>query len=54
VSDAWRRSFLSENGVRYVWRGPLERAFGGYDPGQSDFLELAYSGPETQIYRVQP
>lgn len=54
VSDAWRRAFLAENNVRYVWLGPLERAFGGYDPGQSDFLDLVYDGSESQIYRVQP
>ncbi len=54
VSDGWRRQFLSENDVRYVWHGPLERAIGGFEPGHSDYLSLVYEGPDTQIYHVQP
>jgi len=54
TSDAWRQEFLSANDVRYVWHGPLERAFGGYDPGASSFLRPVYDGPETQIYAIQP
>ncbi len=54
VEDDWRREFLQANNVRYVWHGPLERAYGAYDPGQSSFLEPLYVGPETQIYAVWP
>ena len=54
TGDDWRRDFLDAHDVRYVWHGPLERAFGAYDPGFSSFLQLLYSGPETQIYAVRP
>lgn len=54
VTDDWRREFLSDNKVRYIWHGPLERAIGSYDPGRSQFLSLAYDGTETDIYRLQP
>jgi len=54
TGDEWRRAFLDENNVRYVWHGPLERAFGAYDPHHSSFLQPLYSGPETQIYVVLP
>lgn len=54
VEDDWRQKFLEANDVRYVWHGPLERAYGAYDPDQSPFLESLYAGPETQIYAFRP
>jgi len=54
VDDQWRQEFLAANDVRYVLHGPLERAFGSYDPGQSSYLRPLYEGPETQIYAVAP
>ncbi|UCG22734.1 MAG: hypothetical protein JSW55_11170, partial [Chloroflexota bacterium] len=54
AGDDWRQDYLSENEVRYVWHGPLERALGDYDPSRSAYLRPVYDGPQTQIYALQP
>ena len=40
--DSWRRVFLQENHLRWVFWGPAERALGGWDPHQSAWLCLRY------------
>jgi uncharacterized membrane protein len=54
VDEAWRQQFLAANDVSFVWYGPLERAYGDYDPSHSKYLRVLYRGPETQIYAVRP
>ncbi len=54
ADDAWRREFLRESGVRYVFYGPSERRLGGFDPSRSDLLERCFTLPHTVVYRVRP
>lgn len=54
TDDAWRRTFLRESGVRYVFHGPNERRLGGFDPGGSSLLEPGVTLPSTEVYRVLP
>jgi uncharacterized membrane protein len=51
--DEERAATLRAFGVDYVWHGPAERALGDYDPGSASWLELAFSAPEVDIYRVR-
>ena len=54
TDDAWRRAFLAESGVRYVFHGPSERRLGEYDPVGSDLFERSFSLPHTDVYEVRP
>lgn len=50
--DDWRREFLSEWPITYVFFGPLEKKVGQFDPAQADFLKLEYDQDGYRIYRV--
>ncbi len=52
ASDAWRRTFLRENGLRWVFWGPAERALGGWDPHQAGFLCLRYEREGYAFWEV--
>lgn len=47
---AWSERFLRDNGIRYVYRGPLERSLGRLDPALPLERVLAHAGVE--VYAV--
>ena len=53
TSDAWRREFLRQWPITYVFFGPLEKKVGQFDPAQADYLALVYDRDGYQIYRVE-
>ncbi len=52
TSDDWRREFLRQWPITYVFFGPLEKQVGDFDPVQVDFLKLEYDQGGYRIYRV--
>ena len=52
TDDAWRQSLLRDYGMDYVFYGPNERALGGWDPAEADFLTPVYSRQAYIVYRV--
>jgi hypothetical protein len=48
----WRRTFLKEWPIAYVFFGPLETQIGKFDPAQVDYLMLEYDRDGYRIYRV--
>ena len=50
--DEWRREFLREWPITYVFFGPLEEKVGKFDPAQVDYLKLEYNQDGYRIYRV--
>ena len=52
TDDAWRQSLLRDYGLDYAFYGPDERALGGWDPANADYLTLVHSSQEYTIYRV--
>ncbi|MFW6116646.1 MAG: hypothetical protein ACOC6F_02870, partial [bacterium] len=53
VCDEERAKILSAFDVDYVFRGPAERELGSYDPKDSPWLELTFSTPQAEVYRVR-
>jgi len=53
TTDAWRRDFLRQWPITYVFFGPLEEKIGQFDPAQADYLTLVYDRDGYRIYRVQ-
>lgn len=51
--DAARLDALRRLGVRFVVRGAAERALGGFDPAQVDYLREVYQSGEVAVYRVE-
>jgi hypothetical protein len=51
--DEWRREFLRQGSITYVFFGPLEKNVGLFDPAQADYLSLEYDRTGYQIYRVK-
>lgn len=52
TSDEWRRQFLRQWPITYVFFGPLEEKVGQFDPRPADYLALVYDHDGYQIYRV--
>jgi hypothetical protein len=52
TNDDFRRAFLIEYGICYVFHGPRERQLGDFDPSKSEYLTPAYHNSEVTIYRV--
>lgn len=53
--DDWRREFLRQWPITYVFFGPLEKKVGQFDPAQVDYLKLEYDQEGYRIYRrVKP
>ncbi len=50
--DAERQRLLERYGVAYVFHGPYERALGGFDPAQADYLSPIFTEHDVRIYRV--
>jgi hypothetical protein len=53
TSDDFRRAFLTEYGIRYVFHGPRERQLGDFEPSRCEYLAPAYRNPDVTIYRVR-
>ncbi len=51
--DDWRREFLRQWPITYVFCGPLEKKVGQFDPSQADYLKLEYDQDGYRIYRVK-
>jgi uncharacterized membrane protein len=51
-TDRDRRHLLQQQGVRYVFHGPEERALGSYQPKDAPFLRSVFAAGETAIYQV--
>jgi hypothetical protein len=49
----WRREFLRQWPITYVFFGPLEKKVGLFDPAQANYLTLEYDQGGYQIYRVK-
>ena len=49
---AARQSLLDELGVRFVFWGPLERAYGDFDLSKVDNLKMVYSAGGYEIFEV--
>jgi hypothetical protein len=53
TDDAWRRDFLQQQGVSYVWFGPQERRLGDFAPDNSDYLKPVHENGEFALYAVR-
>ncbi len=51
--DSWRRDFLRQQNVKYVWYGPQERFLGDFSPGEVDYLTPVYQVGESAIFAVR-
>ncbi len=54
TSDAQRRGWLAEGGVRYVFVGPPERTLGSFDPGAAPYLAKCFESGAYAVYEVLP
>jgi hypothetical protein len=52
TSDEARRAWLRDYGVDYVFYGTLERSLGAFDPSTADYLDLAFTSTQTQVYQT--
>lgn len=50
--EEWRRDFLRQWPITYVFLGPLEKRVGEIDPAHVNYLKLVYDQDGYQIYRV--
>ncbi|MDH4207547.1 MAG: hypothetical protein OEV76_01585 [Anaerolineae bacterium] len=50
--DAWRREFLKEYDIGYLFYGPREALLGDFDPVRSDLLSPVFANEMITIYRV--
>jgi hypothetical protein len=53
ASDEERAETLHAFSVDYILRGPAERELGDYDPAATPWLELVFSAPQVDVYRVK-
>lgn len=49
----WRRDFLAQHQVDYVWFGPREQTLGTFRPQTADYLQPVFSHESVTIYAVQ-
>lgn len=50
--DDWRREFLKQGSISYVFAGPLERKLGAANFAEMNYLTLEYDRDGYRIYRV--
>ncbi len=50
--DDWRREFLQQRSITFVFFGPLEAKIGSFDPVRADYLMLEYDQNGYRIYQV--
>lgn len=53
-SDSWRFDFLRESGIDYLFYGPRERSWGGFQPEATSYLVEVFANPLARIYKFQP
>jgi hypothetical protein len=51
--DEERVETIYNFGVDYVFYGPAERELGDYDPATASWLDLTFSAPQAEVYRVK-
>ena len=51
TSDDWRRKFLSDWPITYVFCGSLEKQVGNFDPSSAAYLSLVYDRNGYRIYQ---
>ncbi len=54
VSDEWRRNFLAQQHIRWVFWGPSERELGAWQPTSAAFLCLRYTDKTYAFFEVCP
>lgn len=52
TSDDWRREFLNDTGIVYIWYDEYARAAGDWNPATADYLEAVFASDTVTIYRV--
>lgn len=52
TDDDWRRAYIVEQNVEYVWYGPKEQTLGDFDPDAADYLRLVFTSNGTSIYEA--
>ncbi|MBI3944438.1 MAG: hypothetical protein HY321_00815 [Armatimonadetes bacterium] len=54
VSDNWRRDFLRDQRIRFVFIGHVERALGNFDPARAHYLKPLFTSESASLYEVVP
>jgi hypothetical protein len=52
VPDQWRWTFMSQQGISYIWYGDEERKLGAWLPTSIKLLNPVFESPTVTIYRV--
>ncbi|MBI5669042.1 MAG: hypothetical protein HZC41_13640 [Chloroflexi bacterium] len=52
TTDEWRKTFLKDTGVAYIWYDEYARAVGDWNPAGADYLEPVFTSEKVTIYRV--
>lgn len=53
TDDSWRRDFLRQNRVQYVWFGPRERELGRFSPEETDYLQSVFEESGVELFMVK-
>ena len=53
TTDDWRREFLRQWPITYVFFGPQEKKVGQFDPARADYLTPVYDQDGYQIYKAE-
>lgn len=53
TSDVMRSKILTEYGINYVFYGAAEKSLGNFHPSDVEYLQLAFSLPNAEVYRVR-
>lgn len=53
TTDQWRRTFLAEDNIRYIFVGPEEHRLGGESLLTAEYLDQIYQNEAVIIYQVQ-
>jgi uncharacterized membrane protein len=53
TDDLWRRDFVAEYGVDWVFWGPREQALGTFDPHAASYLQSVYEAGAYVIFEVR-
>jgi hypothetical protein len=52
TADSERLALLTEGRIRYVLHNRVKRDLSTFEPGDAEYLQLAYSGGDYEVYRV--
>lgn len=52
AADDERQAMLRQYGIVYVLHGPRERALGGFDPAEVDYLTPVFTHDDVRLYQV--